>query len=102
MSKKKKQNKAKKKATAKNRKTILPGTLIIITILVFFPTLSHDFVNWDDQLYVYENYLITDLWGNFGAILTSPVAGNYHPLTVYSLALDYAIGGLKPFPVSPQ
>jgi tetratricopeptide (TPR) repeat protein len=30
------------------------------------------------------------------AVLTTPVAGNYHPLTIWSLALNYRLSGLNP------
>lgn len=72
------------------------GTLLL-TVLVYFPSLQNNFVNWDDQLYVYENPLIFDLVGNFSRIIVEPVAGNYHPVTVLTLALDYSIAGLNPF-----
>ncbi|MCB0635050.1 MAG: tetratricopeptide repeat protein [Lewinella sp.] len=71
--------------------------LSLLTLLVYWPSLQNGFVNWDDQLYVTENPLIWDLAGNFPRILTDPVAGNHHPLTVLSLALDYQLAGLDPF-----
>lgn len=71
--------------------------ILILTTLLFVPSLHNGFVNWDDQLYVNKNFLISDLFGNFYSILTEPVAANYHPLTVFSLALDYSIAGLNPF-----
>lgn len=80
---------------SKNNIWIL-GTLLL-TMVLYLPSLQNDFVNWDDQLYVYENPLIFDLIGNFGRIIVEPVAGNYHPVTVLTLALDYSIGGLNPF-----
>ena len=70
---------------------------LLLTLILYIPSLQNGFVNWDDQLYVYENPLIFDLAGNFQKILTEPVAGNYHPLTVLTLAVDYSIAGLNPF-----
>lgn len=71
--------------------------VLLLTLVVYLPALENDFVNWDDQLYVYENPLIFDLAGNLSRMITEPVAGNYHPVTILTLALDYSIGGLNPF-----
>ena len=71
--------------------------ILLLTTIIYLPALQNDFVNWDDQLYVYENPLVFDLAGNFNEIMTEPVAGNYHPLTVLTLAIDYSIAGLNPF-----
>ena len=71
--------------------------LIAITWFVFAPTLRHDFVNYDDGDYVYEN-------GNVSRGLT--VAGvtwafthvharNWHPLSTISHMLDCQLYGLK-------
>ncbi len=67
-----------------------------ITALVFFPSLHNGFVNWDDQGYVYENDLITSLTP-FSKFFTTPVGANFHPLTMITLAANYAHGGLDPF-----
>jgi tetratricopeptide (TPR) repeat protein len=71
-------------------------TAVVMTLLVYFPNFSAEFVNWDDAEYVYENILIRK-WEHFGQLLTTPVAGNYHPLTMITLALNYAVGGDAPF-----
>jgi protein O-mannosyl-transferase len=67
--------------------------IIIASFLAFVPALGADFVNWDDQDYVTNNSMITDL-SNWMLLLTRPVQGNYHPITMFSLALNYAISGL--------
>ena len=90
----KKKNSRVKKLFTKEQLIWLAGSLLL-TLIVFIPSLQNDFVNWDDQLYVFENPLITDLTGNFGRMITDPVAGNYHPVTVLSLAVDYSISGLN-------
>jgi len=53
-------------------------------------------VNWDDQDYATNNPLIRD-FSNFPKFFTTPVQGNYHPLTMISLALNHAISGADPF-----
>ena len=67
--------------------------ILIITFVVYIPALSAGFVNWDDPDYVGGNsYLIRDL-SRLPELLTTPVQGNYHPLTMFSLALNFAISG---------
>jgi len=67
--------------------------ILIITFIIYIPALSAGFVNWDDPDYVGENsYLIRDL-SRLPELFTTPVQGNYHPLTMFSLALNFAISG---------
>ncbi len=71
--------------------------LVAITWLVFGQTLGHDFVNFDDHWYVYENPSITrglSMDGVIGAF-THAHAGNWHPLTTISHMLDCQLFGLK-------
>src|SRR5437762_248363 len=66
--------------------------VLILTTIAFIPALKASFVNWDDTDYVTENYLITN-WTNLKELLTTPVQGNYHPLTMLSLTVNYMISG---------
>src|SRR6266496_3896154 len=71
--------------------------LVAITWLVFGQTLGHDFVNFDDHVYVYENPQITrglTVDGLIGAF-THTHARNWHPLTTISHILDCKLYGLK-------
>jgi cytochrome c-type biogenesis protein CcmH/NrfG len=83
-----------------------PGWLILgvalllaaLTWIVFGQTLHHDFVNYDDQRYVYENPRIT---GGLSAraivwAFTHVHSENWHPLTTISHMLDCQLYGLKP------
>jgi len=65
---------------------------IVLTFIAFAPVFKAGFVNWDDPDYVTSNQNIKSL-SNFYKIVTTPVQGNYHPLTMLSLALNYAISG---------
>lgn len=70
---------------------------LLLTFVVYFPTFSNDFTNWDDDVYVTNNPLITSLSGdNLATIFSTKtfVGGNYHPLTVVSLAINYQMTGL--------
>jgi tetratricopeptide (TPR) repeat protein len=72
--------------------------LVAITWFVFGQTLRHDFVDFDDNLYVYQNPAITrglSVDGVLGAF-THPHAGNWHPLTTISHMLDCQLCRLKP------
>jgi tetratricopeptide (TPR) repeat protein len=74
------------------------GSLLVclITAIVLFPSLLNGWVNWDDQEYVLENPYITSLsFENIKYLFTNENASNYHPLTMLSLSINYAISGLK-------
>ena len=71
--------------------------LVAITWFVFGQTLRHDFVDFDDHIYVYQNPVINrglSLAGVLGAF-THRHAGNWHPLTTISHMLDCQLFGLK-------
>ncbi len=92
---KQKQPVAKLKAkaqTAPNRNIIIGlglALIIAITYFLYWPATSFGFTNWDDDLYVTENPLLLHP-ENTHNMFATPVAGHYHPLTIYSLAYDYA------------
>jgi tetratricopeptide (TPR) repeat protein len=71
---------------------------IICAAIAMAPALTNGWVNWDDEEYVINNPLIQEL--SFSGLIdifsTLQVAGNYHPITLISLAIDYAIGGGSP------
>jgi tetratricopeptide (TPR) repeat protein len=72
----------------------LIGISLLLTFIVYLPALSAGFVNWDDPDYVINNLFIRSL-SNIHEILTKPVQGNYHPLTMLSLAMNYSQSGLR-------
>ena len=71
--------------------------LVAVTWAVFGQTLAHDFVNFDDHLYVYENPLVIRGLSTEGIIgaFTHTHARNWHPLTTISHMLDCQLHGLK-------
>jgi len=71
--------------------------LVAITWFVFGQTLRHDFVNFDDHVYVYENPQITHGLTADGLIdaFTHTHARNWHPLTTISHMLDCQLYGLQ-------
>ena len=78
-------------------KAIIAGLIAGVTFIVFLPALQNEFLNWDDDKYVYENSFIRSLDTQLlkSAFLEFH-ASNWHPLTWLSHALDYAIWGLNP------
>ncbi len=71
--------------------------LAVIVGLVFGQTLHHDFVNYDDDLYVYENQHVADglSFEGVGWAFTTGHGDNWHPLTWLSHMLDGQLYGLK-------
>src|SRR5208337_1991404 len=80
-----------------NVKYYLAGLVSLITFMVYLVSLKNEFINWDDNEYVYENPFIRSFnpaffkWAFFNFY-----SGNWHPLTWISHAMDYAIWGLSP------
>lgn len=71
---------------------------VLLTLLLYLPSLNGEFVNWDDPLYILANPHIRHL--NSASIFwlfTHSYDGNWIPFTWLSLALDYQIGGLEPW-----
>ncbi len=82
---------------AKRNKLILGG-ILLLTLLTFLPLFQNEFTNWDDNVYVTENTMITSLSGeNIQRMFTEKVSSNHHPLTMLVYAINYQISGLKPW-----
>lgn len=69
-----------------------------MTFLVYLPALQNGFVNLDDSVYVYDNKDIQSMDFRLLVWIFTPEANaTWHPLTMFSLALDHAIWRLNPF-----
>lgn len=77
---------------------MLPALLVLaITFIAFLPSLSNGFVNWDDNLNIYENKNIETLdWAHVKGIFTNTVIGGYNPLTILTFAVERHFVGLSP------
>ena len=75
---------------------IVCGFLLLAVWMVFGQSLHHDFVNYDDNEYVYENpHVMHGLTAEEIAwAFTSSSAANWHPLTWLSHMLDCQLYGL--------
>jgi len=81
--------------TAYQKKMIIILGLIMLTLAVYWEVQHFGFVNYDDNLYVTENYQVQSgltfkgVIGIFSDIST----GNWHPLTMISHMLDWELFG---------
>lgn len=72
--------------------------IMIATVVAYHEILNNDFINFDTQKYLIENTHIRALnWENFKWMWTTFEVGNWHPLTWFSHAIDYALFGLNPW-----
>ena len=73
------------------------GFLLLAVFLVFGQTVGHEFINYDDDQYVYENPQVTGGLTARGVswAFTTDYANNWHPLTWISHMLDCQIYGLQ-------
>jgi tetratricopeptide (TPR) repeat protein len=87
--------------TAKADKAFNPGKwkyylalaiIVLISCFVYLPVLQNGFV-WDDDFYIRNNPLIHSI--NLKEIFSQNVLGNYHPLTILALAIEYHFFGLN-------
>lgn len=69
-----------------------------ITLALFWPVTNHDFVSYDDGIYITDNpHVSTGLsWPNVAWAFQTGYAGNWHPLTWISHMLDVQLFGLRP------
>jgi len=80
------------------RPWLAAGCVGLLTFFVFLPAVACDFVNWDDNAYVYQNPLVLrgitreSIVGAF----TRPCVGNWAPLTMLSYAVDASLYGPQP------
>jgi protein O-mannosyl-transferase len=71
--------------------------LVAISVVVFGQTICYEFVNFDDDLYVYNTPAIQSglTIKGIGLAFISPHARNWHPLTTLSHMLDCQLYGLN-------
>src|ERR1035438_2590371 len=80
-----------------NRRTILICLLLsAATLLTFWPQTAHEFITYDDSLYVAGNVHVQQglTWEGVAWALRTGENGNWHPLTWLSHMLDVQFFGL--------
>ena len=77
---------------------IVPFLLLALTAVVFQPVRDHEFVDYDDHVYVVENPNLRDGLGVESVVraFTTPYTANWIPLTWISLQIDHEFYGLEP------
>ncbi len=80
------------------QKYLLP-LIIILTLIIYIPSLFNDFIiNWDDAGYIHEYEPIKSITlENLKIIFSDFYKGNYHPLTTLFYAVEYSLVGVSPF-----
>jgi tetratricopeptide (TPR) repeat protein len=77
---------------------IIAGCIAIITWLFLKVCLENQLTNWDDPGYIKDNALIKNLSvDGLKDIFSTPIMGNYHPLTILSYAIEYSYVRLDPW-----
>jgi tetratricopeptide (TPR) repeat protein len=65
------------------------AVVLLITFLVFSPSLDNDFVNWDDDVNLLENPNLERFdMESVKGIFTDRVIGNYNPLPIFTFAIE--------------
>jgi len=77
------------------RNLLIPLGLILITWGVFWPARQFDFVDVDDNSYVFRNPRVLQglTWEGVGWALTARTVGNWQPVMTLSLMLDASLFG---------
>ena len=89
----------KNKSTSTGSGRLLPLLIALaVTLVVFIPSLSNDFVNWDDDVNIIENVNLEVFnWESIKNIfhpVKGHVIGNYNPLTIFTFAIEKHFVGL--------
>ncbi|GAB4187476.1 MAG: tetratricopeptide repeat protein [Thermoflexibacter sp.] len=74
--------------------------ILVLTFIVFYGSLKNNFTNWDDDIYILNNFLIRDFsLENLGKIFLEPMGPSqvYRPLAYLTYMMDYSIWELNPF-----
>lgn len=79
-------------------KLLISILLIAVVFAVYYQTIQFDFINLDDNGYVYENNFVRGGLHllNIGWAFTSMLMSNWHPLTWLSYMVDSQLFGLNP------
>jgi|GEM_PF-4229222 len=86
-------------STFKKNFTVFLGISVgLITFACFIPSLSHDFLSWEDTYYIHQNPLVTAFSQlPLNRICFDTHGGLWIPLTWISLAFDFSEWGFNPF-----
>jgi tetratricopeptide (TPR) repeat protein len=82
----------------KNKSLVICLVLALVTLAVYWPVTSHQFIIFDDDDYITDNSHVTAglTWPGIVWAFTTDHAANWHPLTWISHMADCQIYGVKP------
>jgi len=81
----------------KNKNSFYICLILVITGIIYLPSINNEFTNFDDKVLVVENTKITELsWKNVLNIFTSLQENLYHPLVFLSYSIEYKYFKLNP------
>ncbi|MEE9934872.1 MAG: hypothetical protein K4445_04050, partial [Deltaproteobacteria bacterium] len=81
--------------TIRQKKIIIILILSILTLYVYWQVQDFEFINYDDQIYVTQNYQVQSglTFKTVVYSFTDTRTANWHPLTMLSHALDWQLFG---------
>src|SRR5882762_3365287 len=77
-------------SSPEKRSVVLCLLLAVMTLLLYNAVARHDFINFDDDRYIYDNTHVRSglTWSTVTWAFRSTQEANWHPLTWLSHALD--------------
>lgn len=84
-------------AAEKNRPLLWLLLILLLFSLIYLPSLSYEFLNFDDDVYLTNNPLVTDFdLATIPRIFSADHTALFSPLVILSFALEYQIWGPNP------
>ena len=105
MTKSKKKTSRKKQVSKKNNASSRAriywiAGILGLTLLLYLPLLEGDFINYDDELYIKGNPLVTNFsFSSLKVLFTSFFGNQYAPLAMSIMGLEFKILGSDPMPL---
>ena len=83
--------------TSSERSLIIAALLALSVMAVYWQVRNHEFVTFDDNIYVYENKMVLSglNWSSIIWAFTTGTQANWHPLTWLSIMVDYELFGVN-------
>ncbi len=72
--------------------------IVLLSLALYYPARTHGFVNYDDNVYVTDNEHVKNglTWDTVCWAFVTYEAGNWHPVTWLSHALDFELYDMEP------